>query len=179
VFSSINNLDVVLEHIPNIDVVATSMAAVDNVSYYIADVASVATNMAEVLAADTNAAITTQKALEAAQSASDAADNEDLSKRWANENEDVIVEDGEYSAKHYLAKTTEVRNSLHTLSVETGNYDSQVTYNSITNTLVVPRGAQGAAPQIELSYNEVTGDLEYSILGYISTETQLIDTEEW
>ena len=64
----------------------------------IVDVANqVVPNIAEILLADENATIASTKASEAVDSAL-------LASKWASNPEDVIVEDGEYSAYHWAQK---------------------------------------------------------------------------
>ncbi len=50
---------------------------------------------------------TSAAAGEVAQSAADAAASATLAEQWASEDEDVVVQSGEYSAKHWAAKAEE------------------------------------------------------------------------
>ena len=65
-------------------------------------------NINEILEADNNALIASQKALDASASASNALDSENKAEKWASESEDVEVETGEYSAKHWALKSKEL-----------------------------------------------------------------------
>jgi hypothetical protein len=58
--------------------------------------------------ASTAATTATTKAGEASTSASNALASENKAKKWADENEDVEVETGKYSAKHWATKASEV-----------------------------------------------------------------------
>jgi hypothetical protein len=134
------------------------------------------TKAGEASTSASNAATSEGNALDSENAAKD---SELLAEKWASETTDVVVAGGKYSAKHWAEKSEDVRTSLHTLSVATGNYDTNVTYDGLTNTLTVPRGARGGSPLVEFTYNAATGNLEYGIVGYITTETQIINVEEW
>lgn len=58
------------------------------------------------------ATISTNKAVEASTSATNASNSEALAYKWANELENVIVLNGEYSAYHWASKTEETINNI-------------------------------------------------------------------
>lgn len=86
---------------------------------------SATTATAKANEAEASATIATNKATEASSSADSASSSKNeaktsetnakaseiLANKWANENKDVIVDDGKYSAKHYALKAEEYMNS--------------------------------------------------------------------
>lgn len=107
-----------------IDAEITAVAAIDDdvptVAGIASDVSTAATNATAISAVaanetninavagnatNINAAVANETAINAApQAATDAADARDLAQQWANEDEDVVVQGGEYSAYHWSRK---------------------------------------------------------------------------
>ena len=56
--------------------------------------------------------------------ASEAAASSSLAKKWASENEDVVVADGKYSAKHYAAKSAAKAQDAATSAQDAANADN-------------------------------------------------------
>lgn len=131
--------ELISPHYVNIDTVAGSIGNVNNVGYNINNVNSVAINIVpnivEILDADTNAQIATSKAAEASES-------QLLAERWASENEDVVVDNDRYSARHYALKA---------------EYYSQIVNNSIDDS--TPSGIRTySSSKIENDLNKIGFD---------------------
>jgi len=97
----LNELLVVSGEIDKVVVVADNIADINSV------VTQIIPNLPEILQADTNAQTATTKALEASTSASNALASENKAEKWAEEDEDVPVETGKFSAKHWAIKAEE------------------------------------------------------------------------
>lgn len=106
--------------------VAGSIGNINNVADNINNVNSVAINiipnLVEILDADTNAQIATSKAAEASES-------QLLAERWASENEDVVVDNNKYSARHYALKA-EYYSQISVSSIDDSTPSGIHTYSS-------------------------------------------------
>ena len=118
--------ELISPHYGNIDTVAGSIGNVNNVGDNINNVNSVAINivpnLVEILDADTNAQIATSKAAEASES-------QLLAERWASENEDVVVDNDRYSARHYALKA-EYYSQISDSSIDDSTPSGIHTYSS-------------------------------------------------
>ena len=115
-YASIDNVDAIIPHLNEVDIVANNIAVVAGIGSSIGNVNAVAEtvvpNIVEILQADDNAIIATTKAGEALTSADNASTSEanalaseNKAEKWAEEDEDVEVETGKYSAKHWAEKS--------------------------------------------------------------------------
>jgi len=74
-------------------------------------------------------------------------------------------------------------NSIKTLTATTGESGTEVIYDATANNIQVPKGVAGSngvdgmTPQYSFIYNVVTGDLEYTLTGYIPSTD--ISSKEW
>lgn len=112
VANNIADVQSVVDNLTELILVSTDIDKVVTVADNIASVNSVVTeiipNLSEILQADTNAQIATTKATEASTSATNALASENKAKKWADEEVDVPVETGKYSAKHWAQKAEDV-----------------------------------------------------------------------
>ena len=106
--TDIANVNTTATDIANVNTTATNITGVNTVATDILKVVDVADtvvpNINEILLADDNATIATTKATEASDSAAAAEASKNTAYLWAEEDVDVEVSTGEYSAKHYKTK---------------------------------------------------------------------------
>lgn len=125
------------------------------------------------------ATISTNKAVEASTSATNASNSEALAYKWANELENVIVLNGEYSAYHWASKTEETINNITIDTLKnvdvTGIIDGSllrydqtlnqwVDYNFNTNPVIgFDTTASIAVNKGQLSWNSTEGTLDLGL----------------
>lgn len=97
-----DNINNVLDNMQSVITVANNEAQIQEISNQIIPV------LDEILQADTNAQIATDKAQEANVQAGNAITASNMSYKWANNPEDVIVHDGKYSAFHWAMKASDI-----------------------------------------------------------------------
>lgn len=106
VASNITDVGTIANNITDIGTVATDIAKVNNVSANIAAVNDAHTHMQAIIDAPLEAS-------DAAQAKADAEAARDKAHDWAEEAEDVEVETGEYSSKHWATKAAASATSAH------------------------------------------------------------------
>lgn len=119
VVSAKPDIDTVLLSASDISTVSDNISSVNTVASDTIAINEVYTNRAEIYAADDNAAIATDKAL--------------LAQKWAEEDEDVEVSVGEYSAKHYSNKAAEsaaIASNISSGLVQDDVVSTDTTYSS-------------------------------------------------
>ncbi len=159
----LSEIDTVAVNIADVNTVGSGIANVNIVATDIANVNSVATtvvpNIAEILLADDNATIATTKAGEASTSATNALASENKAEKWADELEDVEVEVGKYSAKHWAAKA----------EASVTDISSNVTYDNTVSGLT--------ATNVKTALDELTSEKLNKDLSDATEITTLSDTD--
>ena len=101
VAANIVNMIAVADNNANITLVGASIGSINTVAANIADINTIVTNIVDIQNAEENATL-------AVNSAANAAASEVLSEKWATEAEDIPVEIGKYSAKHWATKAASI-----------------------------------------------------------------------
>lgn len=156
--------ELISPHYGNIETVAGSIRNVNNVGDNINNVNSVAINivpnLVEILDADTNAQIATSKAAEASES-------QLLAERWASENEDVVVDNNKYSARHYALKA-EYYSQISVGSIDDSapsgihTYSSSKTENDL-NKIGFNTTADVAVSTGQIAWNNTEGTIDIGL----------------
>lgn len=153
-----------IDLVNKINDVAGSIGSVNNVADNINIVNSVAINivpnLVEILDADTNAQIATSKAAEASES-------QLLAERWASENEDVVVDNNKYSARHYALKAeyySQISDSSIDDSTPSGihTYSSSKTENDL-NKIGFNTTADVAVSTGQIAWNNTEGTIDIGL----------------
>ena len=105
--SAYDNVKIVADNMTAVVPVADALdaGAFDVVTTNIADVVAVANNIADVVTTATKAGEALTSADNASTSEANALASENKAEKWAEEDEDVEVETGKYSAKHWAEKS--------------------------------------------------------------------------